>query len=149
MVLVSSFCFLRTRWDTAVMELPSPNYSSLSSYVQIAACEENGALLKRLLSIHIAFSSFLRRHLFKSVTPNFITNSSIPMLSSSPSVHPSTHAFMYLYSYKVFRKWSRLLAHHVGQTRRNCPVMAFRLIHIFGGKRNESWMGCGNSAFCS
>jgi len=175
MVLVTSFCFLRTRWDTAVMKLPSPNDSSLFSYVQVCLWRKDALLnllnaelnlichllallgahhilhvsrvrVKRLLSIHLAFSSFLRRRLFKSVTPNFIINSNIPMLSS---VLPSIHLPMHLCTCTAERcsenNRACKLTTWVLVTRRICSVVAFRLTHIFGGKRNESWMGFGNT----
>ena len=102
--------------------------------------------VKRLLSIHLAFSSFLRRRLFKSVTPNFIINSNIPMLSS---VLPSIHLPMHLCTCKATKcsennRACKLTTWVIVMTR-NCSVVAFRLTHIFGEKRNESWMGFGNT----
>ena len=100
---------------------------------------------KRLLSIHLAFSSFLRRRLFISVTPNFI-NSNIPMLSSVlPSIYLPIHLCTCTATRCSENNRACKLTTWVLVTRRNCSVVAFRLTHIFGGKRNESWMGCGNT----
>lgn len=147
MVLVSSFCFLRTRWDTAVMELPA----FTKRFFTVFLCPStyfwrNDAVLKRLLSIYLTFSSFFRRRLFKSVTPDSIINGSIPMLSI---VLPSIHLPMHLCTCTATR---------CAENNRACKLTTWESLwrveivlwwhfdwHIFGGKRNESWVGCANA----
>jgi len=88
--------------NTAVMELPSPNDSSLFSYVQVAASEEMIQFLKDYFPY---MSRFLR--IFVAVYSNLLRRISL-LTAASPCCaqsFPSIHTFMYLYSYKVFRKY--------------------------------------------
>ena len=128
------------------MRLRSPKYSSLSSYVKVAVCEENIAVLKDYFP-HV--SRFF--HFFASVYSNLLRRMSLLKAVSPccPQVFPYVHLPIHSCTLRATRCPENKRACEVSTwiliTRRKCPVKAFRLAYSFRRKRNESWIGCGNT----
>ena len=145
MVLVSSFCFLRTRWDVAVMELPSPNDSSLFSYVQVTAYEEMMQFLKYYFPY---ISRFLR--FFFAVYSNLLRRISLLTAASPccrqsfrPSIYPCIYVHVQLQGVqKIIAPVNSTRESPYDESKLSCDGIS---TDILGGKRSESWMGCGNT----
>jgi hypothetical protein len=119
-------------------------------YVQIAASEEMMQFLKDYFPYVSRFSSFLRRRLFKCVTPNFIINGGIPMLSSVlPSIHLPMHLCICTATRCSENNYACKLTTWESLWRVEIVLWWHFDWRIFGGKRNESWMGCGNTVHFS